>query len=506
MKVQDKLAKEIYLKKLRLIRDGVLINGNETRQEKQAIVERCKADPAFFAEFIFPHYATSRCAPFHPRLAKKVIRNKRCRILVRWGRGLAKSIWCNTIIPLWLWINQEKVFMVIIGNNNDKAEILLGDIMAEFEANPKLMHYFGEQFLQGSWEDGDFRTKDGRFIGKALGMGQSPLGLRRGGDRPNYISCDDLEDKDTARNPKRQDEITHWIANDVLPLMDGDTMRYVHPNNDPWARSIQNQLELLHPSWEVDLVEAYDEATFQPAWDDKYDEYYYQKWETDIGALAARAQFNHKHHTEGKIFTDELIQWAKPPRIDKFDLIVGHWDVAYSGKNDYNAVKVWGLKGRYFWHLKAFCKQCKMADAIRFMYEFESELPANVIVHWRVESQFWNDPVRDAISLVEKEMKRPLNLVKVDRSKANKYDRILTLHPYFQNGRIYYSYHERANNDMLVGISQLKGIEPGYRTHDDGPDADESSISELAAYIRTEAFEPRITAASDIHRFSNNRY
>lgn len=507
MKQQDKQALLRYKEKLDLIRSGNAVNTNETKDEQQERIERAKKDFAYFVKSYFPHYADAPTPDFHVRLARRTKSDKKCRILVRWGRGLAKSVVCDTLIPLWLWINEEKIYIVIVANNKDKADILLGDAQAEFEANPLLIHDFGNQKLDGSWTDGDFRTKDGRFMAKSLGMGQSPRGLRVGSQRPNLIVCDDLEDKDTSKNPKRQDEVVTWIERDLIPTMDGETRRYLHPNNDPWPRSIQNELERKHPKWKVDLVKAYDPETYKPAWTGKYDDNYYREVEEDLGVIAAKAEYNHEPHIEGKIFTDEMIQWGKPPRIDHFKIIVGFWDVAFSGRSDYNAVKVWGLHGRNFWHLKAFVKQCKMADAIRFMYDYEEELPGNTIVHWKVESQFWNDPMKDALYKIAQEKGRSLNIVVVERPRANKYDRILTMHPYYQNGRIYYNEREVANNDMQQGIAQLKGIEPGYKTHDDAPDADEQAINQLSEYVKKDNFKPMITPIEDMRSsFSRNRF
>ncbi|MDX9703920.1 MAG: hypothetical protein RBU23_12890 [Candidatus Auribacterota bacterium] len=503
MRIADKQAKERYLERLRVIKDGTAINPFETPEEKKAIIDRMKKDPAFLCEFLFPHYATSKPGWFHIRLAKAVLKNRKIRRLVRWGRGLAKSVWSDIIIPIMLWINGEDIFMVLVGNTLDKAEILLSDVQAEFESNQRLIHYFGDQVLRGSWEDGDFRTKDGRFIGKALGMGQSPRGLRAGSLRPNYIVCDDLEDKDTVKNPKRQNEVIEWIEKDLLKTMDGETRRYLHPNNDPWPRSIQNQLEKRHPNWDLDLVEAYNEATFEPAWPEKYTADYYREQEGD-GAISARAEYNHKKFLEGKVFTDNLVQWGKRPRLDHFKHIVGFWDVAYSGANDYNAVKVWGLHGLNFWCLKAFVRQCKMIEAIRFMYYYQSTLPESVIIHWRVEEQFWNDPLKDALKEGEREFKKQLNIVISPKPKLKKFDRLMSMHPYYQNGRIYYDEAEYANNDMQEGVNQLKGIEPGYRTHDDSPDADEQAVSYLSQFVVYEGEKRNEVQILGTRR--NNRY
>lgn len=505
MKFNDKQALARYQDKLEMIRSGMNINPNETREEQLKRITRAKKDVAFFVRTYFPHYATAESADFQIDLAKKTLANPTCKILVRWGRGLAKSVWSDVVIPMWLWINDDIGYMVIVGNNYDKACILLGDLQAEFESNQLLIRDFGEQVKFGNWEDGYFRTKNG-FIAKALGMGQEVRGLRVQSRRPDYIVCDDLEDKDTVKNPKRQDEVVKWVEASLLPTMDGSRRRYLHPNNDFTPRSIQNQLEAKHPNWTLSRIDACRGADRFPRWVEKYPTTYYKELEQEIGTIALESEYNNEPHVEGTIFTDELIQWGKRPNLDKFSLIIGFWDVAYSGKNDYNAVKVWGLHGRNFWHLKAFCKQCKMNEAVRFMYDYEKSLPPTVIVHWRVEKQFWNDPVREAISAVEREMGRPLNIVVVDRPTSKKYDRILSLHPYYQNGRTYYDEAEKANNDMQVGIAQLKSIEPGYKTHDDAPDADEQAINILAAHVRTDAFEPLITPISQMRMGSRNRF
>jgi hypothetical protein len=47
------------------------------------------------------------------------------------------------------------------------------------------------------------------------------------------------------------------------------------------------------------------------------------------------------------------------------------------------------------------------------------------------------------------------------------------------------------DGDCIEGLQQLYGIEPGYNTHDDAPDADEQAIAFLERHIRRYAFEPR---------------
>lgn len=487
LSIEDKKALEAYRLRLKQIKEGAAANPFETPEEKEARINHLKKDVRAFVKYYLSEYATCESADFQIELAMRVARNKVCFELVRWGRGLAKSVWCDLIIPLWLWYRGEDMYLVIVGNNETGAKKLVSDVQAQLEGNPRIIHDLGEQKLQGSWEYGDFATKDGRFVGKGLGMGQSPRGLRKTAQRPNYIVADDLEDKDTVKNPKRQDEVITWIEQDLLGTMDGDTRRFLNANNDFAPRTIQNQLEKRHPKWHVHTVKAYDKVTYKPAWHQKYSDTYYKVLEGDIGILAAYAEYLHEPHVEGKVFTDNLFQYAPRPRLNIFKVIVGHWDVAYSGNNDYNAVGIWGLYGRNFWKLKAFCRQCKMEDVLRWMHHIDLTLPKSVSIHWRVEKQFWNDPLKQAIDEINKEYGRTLKISLADRSTQKKYDRLISMHPYYQFGRIYYSEKERYNNDFVTSTNQLKGIEPGYKTHDDAPDADQQAVEYLSEFVTSES-------------------
>jgi phage terminase large subunit-like protein len=493
MKVSDKRAKDLYLKKLQLVKSGGAANPFESKEEQAERIAKAKSDVEFFVSYYLAHYATSKSAQFQIGLAKRVKKNPACKILVRWGRGLAKSVWCDVIIPLWLWINDDIHYMVVVGNNFDKAKILLSDLQAEFEANPRLKHDFGEQLMRGSWEDGYFRTKSG-FIAKALGMGQSPRGLRLQAQRPDYIVCDDLEDKDIVRNPARQDQVVEWIEQDLLPTMDGPRRRYLHPNNNYAPRTIQEELHTRHPEWVLDQVNAYDPVSYIPAWPEKYDAAYYSSIETEVGLLAAHAEYNNKPHIRGKVFTEDQIQWGKMPNLNHFRIITGFWDVAYSGSSnsDYNAIRIWGLKDNNFWYIDSFVRQCKMRQALNWMAEYQINLPESVTVHWRFESQFWNDEVERTIRECQDAYGIMLNLVKVDTPKAKKYDRIVTLQPYYQNRRIYYNDKMKAHADTIVGLQQLYGIEPNYKTHDDAPDADQQAIEYLSRHLRRRSSQQRM--------------
>lgn len=518
MKRDDKELKELYLEKLESIRSGAKANLNETKEEQKQRVERLKKDSKACSEYYFEEYMLDEhgnkieSANFQIDLANKVKQDRTIKILVRWGRGLAKSVWCDLFIVFWLWMNNETFFWVIIGNNLDKAKLLLSDLQAEFEANPRIIHDFGEQLSKGNWTKGFFRTKNG-FVAKALGMGQSPRGLRMRSRRPDGISADDLEDRETSKSPTRQKEIVRWLVKDVIPIMDGPRRRYLHPNNDPFPQSIQGMLEKKFitgkkkPKWQLSQINAYDPVTYEPAWKSKYTPEYYQELEAEIGTLEANAEYNNVGYIEGELFKEEMIQWGKRPRLDHFDALVGFWDPAYSGANDFNAVSIWGLKDRSLWKVKQFCQQCKMSVPIEFMYNYQEALPDGVSILWMVEKQFWTDPVQEALDDAEIEHNYSIGLLVIERPRMDKFLRILTMLPLYQAKRINYADCEKGDNDMVIGTAQLFGIDYGYTSKDDAPDADEQAVHELLKINRTERPDKvHIVSRQEIISRQKNRF
>ena len=484
MKFKDKKAIERYTKKIAFARTAGNVNLNETKEEKEARIQRAKDDVEFCVQYYFPHYATAECADFQIDFANDVINDPNYTGFAKWGRGLAKSVWNTIIIPFWDWLREGENYLVVIGQNGKKAAQLMEDLRAEFEANPRIIADFGEQVNIGSWKEELWITKGG-FIGQCLGFGESCRGLRVGPKRPRHYNVDDIETRQTIKSETRQDEMVEWVENELLPSMDGSTERLIFSNN--WFAPVMflRKLAEKHPDWKVSEVKAYDPVTYEPAWRAKYTPEYYRRKEKRMGKLAALAEYNHKAKKTGKIFTSDQIQYGQLPNLNHFKIIVGHWDVAYGGTStsDYNAVRIWGLHVENFWLINCYVNQSKMREAIAFMCDVQKRLPPTVMIHWRFEAQFWNDEVKRTLKEVQKEHGVNLNILKVDTPKHRKYDRILELQPYYQNGRIYNNEKLKSNNHFQVGLDQLYGIQPNYSTHDDAPDADQQAIKELEKYV-----------------------
>src|SRR5918996_1670311 len=92
IKRDDKIAFERYKEKLRRASEYSHYNPHETDIDKRKRIEKAKRDYAYCVEYYFPHYATSKCAPFHIEAANWLKRHPVCVDCEVWPRGHAKSV------------------------------------------------------------------------------------------------------------------------------------------------------------------------------------------------------------------------------------------------------------------------------------------------------------------------------------------------------------------------------------------------------------------------------
>jgi len=480
----DRKKADAYLKKLDVARTANTVNPFEDKAEQAARIARAKADVAYMVKTYLPHYATAESADFQIEFAEMVAANPLFKGFAEWGRGLAKSCWCNIIILLWLWIRGEDIFVGLKSDSEERADELLSDVQAELEGNPLIIYDFGEQKMEGNWEIGKFITRDYRFIGMAFGINQKVRELRVKNRRPNIWIVDDLETPDTISNPKRMRRQADHIEHDVMGTMIGDYRRLLYANNRFARVMTQTILQERHPKWVVHQIKAYNKATYEPAWKSMYTPEFYRQQEEDMGIPAAYAEYNHETRLEGKNFNEDAIQWIRVPDWHEFEMMISHWDIAYTDNetSDYNAVKLWGVKERKFYLIAAFVKQCKMKVACNYMCELRKDIPKSANALFQYEAQFWNEEVQRNINEAEEAHGVTLNIMKVDNPKTDKLGRMLKLVPYFQNSRIYYNEALKSHSDTQVGIMQLCAVEEGSAEHDDSPDADQQAIAALEKY------------------------
>ncbi len=354
------------------VRDAGTLNPLETPAEQAARIKRARADYGFFVSYYFPHLAPCPSADFHIQTANAAHADHNFRGLMAWFRGSAKSINWNIFYPCWEKIQEVPTIhtMVLIGKNNKVATRLLQDIQAELFANPRLLHDFGPQVKDGSWEQGQFVCNDG-FAAVAYGMGEPPRGTRFGANRPDYIVCDDLDDDKLKKNPTRVREAVEWLYRAVIPTMSSNRGgRFVVVNNLICKAGIMATLMQERPHWHQSRVDALKEDG-TPSWPEKDSVADFERIRSDIPNNAWLSEYMNNPVEAAGVFLEENIKWETPlPDWTRYDALVMYADPSFSTSptSDFFAIKLWAKLGKRRICLKARVRQ--------------TETPARLIKWW----------------------------------------------------------------------------------------------------------------------------
>lgn len=497
------------------VQSSTAVNISETREQQSARKSRARIDYNFFVKTYFPVYADVDCADFQIKAAIRICVKERPTedpnliAVLEWPREHAKSVHADILIPMWMMAKGTLNGMILMGKNEDDAANLLGDLQAQLQFNTLFIHDWGEQHNFGDWSEGDFTTKSGiRFL--AVGRDQSPRGARKGQRRPNYAVCDDIDDDILVNNQKRVKKILKTILGALFFALDTRGSTLVIAGNRIHAQSVLAHMvgdikpgapkrEKIYHS----KIFAIDPKTGKPAW--------WQRYTLDMinskvkaAGVFGRTEFFHENHVEGDIFKDAYIHWVKMwHMLPKYTMIIGYFDPSFENNptSDFKAVRVWGgfsnASGDWERHcLKSFVRRVPIVEAFEFMSEVNDRLPSGVGILWYIEEQFSTKPFRDALTVHNKSRKaqgkKELIVLEDKTDKINKYIRIVQMQPSYVNGENFYNIDELHNPDMIEGNNQLKGIEPGYNTPDDAPDADQGAWNLLDKHKPAANFKPII--------------
>ena len=492
-------AIERWKKHSETVQNSTTINVAETEKQKLARIKKLRADYAAFVDYYFPHYTinpetgkTTPCADFHIKAANKVKKERNLKAVFKWHRGAAKSTHLNIFIPLWLKCQEQRQInvMVLVGKSEDNANTLLADIQAELQFNQRYIHDFGEQYNSGSWEVGEFITKDGTAF-FARGRGQSPRGLRYRSHRPDYIVIDDLDDDELCQNPARVARLTNWVKEALFGALDGGRGRFIMVGNLIAKNSVLANIAATD-GVHVSQVNIWDKNG-NVSWAAKWTPDEVKAIERFQGYRSFQKEYMNNPITEGAVFRQDWIKWGKLPDLKKFEELVLYIDPSFKGttKNDYKAAKLWGKVGSQLWHIKAFVRQCSVAEMVRWLYDlYEWSLEKGIAIKWYMEANFMQDTILDEFRREGDLRGYQLPISGDKRKKPDKFQRVEAISPLWERGFVTYNEDEKNDPDMLAGIDQTLAFEKGMRGHDDAPDADEGAIWYLQKHTRVNSFTP----------------
>lgn len=302
----------------------------------------------------------------------------------------------DVMIPMWLMAQKRREInvMVLVGKSEDAACTLLGDIQAELQYNKRYTHDFGTKYNAGNWQDGEFVTSDGvAFF--ARGRGQSPRGLRYRNRRPDYIVIDDLDDDELCENDSRVRKLTEWVKEALFGAFGAEGGRFIMVGNLISKCSVLANIA-ASKGVEVSQVNVLDKNG-KSAWPEYWTPERIQEKREFMGYRAFEKEYMNNPIKEGSVFRKDWIRWKKILPLDKYDEIVAYCDPSFKGstKNDYKAIKVWGKVGTELHHIRAFVRQCSVAEMVRWFYDLHESLPEGVICKYMIEANFLQDTLLD---------------------------------------------------------------------------------------------------------------
>ena len=492
-------AQEKWKQHCETVQAATAVNISETAAQRLARIRRLRSDYAAFVDYYFPHWTVNPetgkatpCAQFHIDAANKILKNRNLKAGFMWHRGAAKSTNMDVFVPMWLMIQEHREInvMVLVGKSEDNAKTLLGDIQAELQYNQRYIADFGEQYNAGSWEEGEFVTRS-EVAFFARGRGQSPRGLRYRSHRPDYVVIDDLDDDELVESPARVSKLFDWVRSALFGTLDGGRGRFFMVGNLIAKNSVLAkwcEIKTVH----VTRVNIYDRAG-RISWAAKWAHDEVKQLEAVAGYRAFQKEYMNNPIIEGAVFKNEWIRWGKRPAWSKFSEIVLYIDPSFRGstKNDYKAAKLWGKVGTTLYHLRAFVRQCSVAEMVRWCYDlYEWARAQGIAVRWYMETNFMQDTILDEFRREGELRGYQLPITGDKRKKPDKFQRVEAISPLWERGFVIYDESQRDDPDMLAGIDQTLAFEKGMRGHDDAPDADEGAIWILQRDTRVQSFTP----------------
>lgn len=504
MAVQNVIVKRDYnewKEFCRQVQNSTAVSLVEKPEEQAFRIKNAKRDYNFFEKTYFPIYADADCADFHIEFANACLKDPNFFGVAEWPREHAKSVHLTIIIPMWLIAHGELTGMILMGKNQDDACNLLADVQAQLQFNELFAHDFGQQYNFGSWETGDFTTKNGiRFL--AIGRDQSPRGARKGEKRPNYGVIDDVDDDEIIHNQKRVKKVVNRILGAFYFALSIKGARVVMGGNRIHPQSILAHIvgdtrpgakkrEGLFHSKVLALYNIVKNSVGEivsavVAWDERYSLEEIIRKMKKAGPVLAMQEFFHQTEVEGSIFKNHYFKFAKLPHLKQMQVIIGYFDPSFENNvtSDFKAVSIWGLREEKRYCFKRYTRRSELEDVFQWMINVERRLPQGVAIIWYMEKQFYTRPVKLALKRVKKKNGNyNLSVIEDDRIKPNKYSRIVKMEPEYAAGNVVYNIDEEHDDDMVTGNMQVKGIEPGYRSADDAPDADEGAWFYLDKHI-----------------------
>ena len=347
-------------------------------------------------------------------------------------RGSAKSTIAEEALCLRGSFREFK-HALIVGSSFDKAAERLHAIRRQFEKNERLIALFGE--LRGQpWGDDKLELSTG-VVFQAMGRGQAIRGTKSEDTRPDFILCDDIEDRLSCGTPEGREKVQNWFFTELLPAGDEPTLQVRVLCNDMGVECLANRLK--HPDSGFDVhvypwVYQDEDGVERPLWPDRFPMEHIEKKRRQMFALGRHSEYNQEYMCRSEAPEDKPF---KRDMIREFPE-VRTWQASYAAFDPARTVTAGACEtGHAAWSWisnrlvvwEAWGRKLLPDEIISSMFESQAEhRHALVGVDEVGLNEFLLQPVRH--EQVKRGMVLPLRALHPARSKT---ERIRALQPFF---------------------------------------------------------------------------
>jgi len=433
----------------------------------------------YFGVGVSMSLADAPCADFHQSSYEKVFADPFIVQMRKWYRGSAKSIHTNVGNVCHLKENDEIFFSLLVGRNQDFANLLLSDLQTHLQFNERYIKDFGVQMSYGNWADGEFQTGDGRIF-KGLGLNQPFRGLRLGANRIDFASIDDCEDRKQAKNQILVQENVEKITGDLGKAFHLRRGRMIIPNNYIVRKGILDGIKEAYKNskhFDESVVNLADEYG-NPSWHQRLTRKDVININKKTDSYTSQREDYNNPIEKGKLFKAEWLKYVDVPEGMFWDGVIAHWDLSYTRNGDYKACAIIGFKSGKAYLLDCFCRQCDLPEAMEWHYTKMREYTQKGIS----VLSFYDATVAQAavfqtawLSTAEREKFASVPLP--NHQNSDKHIRIeATLTDVFFNKLLMISKNLKDTQDWEAAQEQILSFEKGTKANDDFPDTLENAV------------------------------
>jgi hypothetical protein len=502
-------ARRLMLAELESLVEFSLVDG-ATPAER---LTRASVDKSYFARTYLPHYYASSAEPDDgltpqerykqiPKHERKIfealgIRNVPVALTAFRAAGKSTDAMVEEIHSALFGTSR---FIVHVMDSHDKAQMYTLRILTELQHNKRIIHDFGLCVKldagMGDFEIFDAKTGQHRSRIYAMGIKMSIRGLISGNTRPDLVICEDLQNSDTAINPKLTKKLLNKLLADIRFCFDQirGSWGFIVIGNIICSGSVIDVLMKKATRWMkvVIPVEYYDKAGRRRSiWPEvfplaKLDE---MRADVEVGgdAVYRREMLCQAIELEGE-FSESWFRHHKNdlPGLDRKAMIM-QIDPSFADHGDYKAMVVGPIykrrldeeatagardamgreiaEGEYYVATDVFVRKCSMDKFIRTIYDWNDKYsPVEIRCDGTATQKYFMKRELDRYASLPGYNRLP---VKFSDQQQNKDEKIAELEPIVEGG--YLLLPPRTSDDVEQLIVQFcrHGNEG---MNDDGPD------------------------------------